>query len=234
MLPVLYALAAMLVDLLSGLLLLHPKASFLASRYTIAFASGVVLAAAFFELLPESNVKENATFVALGFFTFYLIEKVAMLHACGEEECETHHIGIVAVAGMASDNIVDGIGIAAGYFIDPALGLVTAIAVVAHEIPQAITSAAIMRSSNYSGRKVLLSLGVIGIMYPVGALLAAFVPERFYEAVLAFVAGDFIYIGAGDLLAEAHKKFNIKVIASVLFGAVLVVGVEVLTKSLLI
>lgn len=234
MLPVLYAFAATIVDLLSGLLLLHPRASFLASRYTIAFASGVVLAAAFFELLPESNIESNAVYLALGFFTFYIVEKIAMLHACGEEECEQHYIGGIAVAGMASDNVVDGIGIAAGYFIDPALGLVTAIAVVVHEIPQAITSAAIMRSSGYGGRKMLLNLGIIGIMYPVGALLSVFVPERFYEAVIAFVAGDFVYIGAGDLLAEAHKKFNIKVVASVLLGAVLVVAVELLTKTFLI
>lgn len=215
-----YALLAALSDVLSGLLFLRFKTG--STRYIIAFASGVVLSAAFFELIPESNIAQNYVFLGLGFFTFYLIEKAAMLHSCGEKECEAHQIGWIAVVGMASDNIVDGMGIAAGYLTDPALGLMITVAVIAHEIPQGITSALLMKASGFEFKKIIFVLTVMGVMYPVGALLSGIVSSAWYGAIVAFVAGDFIYIGAGDLLAEAHIKFNTKVVLSVLLGGIVV------------
>jgi zinc and cadmium transporter len=65
---------------------------------------------------------------------------------------------------------------------------------------------------------MLLALGLAGLLYPVGALLAGFIPPEFQQKMLAFIAGDFIYIGAGDLLPEAHRRFNWKVILSVIVG----------------
>jgi len=143
---------------------------------------------------------------------------VMMIHACGEAECDTHHIGPIAVLGMALDNVVDGAGIAVGYLIDPLLGLAITVAVVFHEIPQGMTSALIMRAAHWSRPGMLLALGLAVLLYPVGALLAGFIPPEFQQKMLAFIAGDFIYLGAGDLLPEAHRRFNWKVILSVLAG----------------
>jgi zinc transporter ZupT len=219
----LYATIAGSFDLLAGWLTLQKRADKLQPRYIIAFSAGVLLGVTFFDILPEANLKSDAPFLALGFVTFYVLEKVMMIHACGESECHTHQIGPIAVLGMALDNVVDGAGIAVGYLIDPLLGLAITVAVALHEIPQGMTSALIMRGANWSRGAMLLVLGLTGLLYPVGALLAGLIPAEFHQKLLAFIAGDFIYLGAGDLLPEAHRRFNWKVILSVLAGMALMV-----------
>ena len=214
----LYALIAGSCDLVAGWFALRVPSDKIQPRYVIAFAAGVLLAVTFFEILPETDLKSDAPFLALGFVSFYVLEKLIMIHACGEAECHTHHIGPVAVFGMALDNVVDGAGIMVGYLIDPLLGLTITLAVVCHEIPQGMTSALIMRQAKWSPGAITLGLAVAGVLYPVGAVLAGFIPADFQQKLLAFIAGDFIYIGAGDLLPEAHRQFNWKVVASVLAG----------------
>jgi len=71
-------------------------------------------------------------------------------------------------------------------------------------------------------------LGLAGLLYPVGALLAGLIPPQFQEKMLAFIAGDFIYIGAGDLLPEAHRRFNWKVILSVIAGMAFILTLDLL------
>ncbi len=214
----LYALIAGLSDVLAGWITLRFSPERLQPRYIIAFAAGVLLAVTFFDILPEVQMEADYAYVALGFLTFYLLEKVMMIHACGESECETHQVGPVAVVGMALDNVIDGVGIATGYFINPVLGLAITLAVVLHEIPQGITSALIMKEARWSQGKIFFTLGLAGALYPGGALLAAFIPEDFLHMALAFIAGDFLYIGASDLLPDAHRRFNFKVIFSLLLG----------------
>ena len=214
----LYATVAGLSDVVAGWLALRGKTAKIESRYIIGFAAGVLLAVSFLDILPEVNIKEDALILALGFLSFYVLEKVMMIHACGESECETHHMGPVAVVGMALDNFVDGAGIAVGYLIDPFLGFSITAAVVLHEIPQGITSALIMQHAQWSTPRIVAALSLAGFLYPLGAVLAGFIPGPLLEKTLAFIAGDFIYIGASDMLPEAHRKFNWKVILSVVGG----------------
>ena len=141
-----------------------------------------------------------------------------MIHACGESECDTHQVGPVAVVGMALDNVMDGAGIAIGAGIHPALGLAITLAVVFHEIPQGMASALIMQKAQWRRRKMLLMLALAGFLYPLGVPLAGLIPAEFQRKMLAFIAGDFIYIAAGDLLPEAHRRFNWKVILCFLTG----------------
>jgi zinc transporter ZupT len=222
----LYALIAGSSDFLSGWLALRVERGRIEPRYVIAFAAGVLLAATFFEILPEVNLKADSAYLALGFITFYLLEKLVMIHACGEAECHTHQIGPIAVLGMALDNVVDGAGIMIGYLIDPFLGLTITLAVVCHEIPQGVTSALIMREAKWRAEGTMLALVLAGLLYPIGALLAGFIPAGFQQKLLAFIAGDFIYLGAGDLLPEAHRQFNWKVIASVLGGMAFMLAIR--------
>lgn len=218
MLAFISALVAGLSDVGAGALALREERLRLESRYVIAFGAGILLAATFFEILPEVDFKTEASWVGAGFVTFYLLEKIVMLHACGEDECEAHHIGPSAVLGMALDNVVDGVSIAVGYLIQPFLGLAITLAVVMHEIPQGLTSALIMREANWSRARILLVLGGAGALYPIGVLLAGLLPQSFLHLALAFIAGDFLYIGASDLLPEAHRRFNSAVIGCVLAG----------------
>jgi zinc transporter ZupT len=222
----LLAMAAALSDILSGLLIRHPRINAIGTRYIVGFASGIVISTAFFELLPKSDVANNYLYLGLGFFTFYLVEKAVMLHSCGEQECETHNLGWVAVVGMSSDNVVDGIGIAIGYITDPMMGILITIAVKAHEIPQGITTAVLLRDAGFRFPQIMATLVFSGAMYPVGALLSGVVPPHLYTAIIAFVAGSFIYIGVGDLLLEAHRRFNVKVVFSVLLGVAMLLALE--------
>lgn len=228
LLYILFAFLAAAADILSGLIALHPKFREISKRYAIALASGIVVTAAFIELLPASDITNNAIFVVLGFFSFYFIEKVTMLHACGEDECESHNMGMAAVAGMASDNLVDGIGIAVAYLTDVSFGLAVTIAVVIHEIPQGMASTVLMQKAGYKRKKILTVLTLAGIAYPIGALLSTFIPADLYTIFIAFIAGDFIYIGAGDLLGEAHRRFNYKVVIATILGAIFFIVIEFL------
>lgn len=219
---ILYAIIAGLSDIFGGWLGYKTKLSKIMPRYTIGFAAGILITITFIDILPEVAIESQAHIVLLGFLVFYVIEKLLMLHACGEDECQVHKIGGFTVFGMALDNVVDGIGIAVGYAVNPLLGLLITIGVVIHEIPQGIASVSIMRNAKYSVKKTYSVLILAGILYPIGAALSSFIPQGLHLMILAFVAGDFIYIGASDLLPEAHKKFNIKVIGTVLLGVVFV------------
>jgi len=224
--PVLYAGVVGLVLFLSGLPPFHPKASAMSARYVVAFASGVVIATAMFEMIPEADVANNWPFLGLGFFVFYLLERVVMVHTCGEDECEIKSVGWVTFAGMSADNFTDGIAIAIGYFANPLLGLFITIAVIVHEIPQSLTTTLVMKTRGYSKNEILATLLVGAVAYPVGAVLGGLFLSGVYLQMVALVAGEFIFIGAGELLPEAHKKFNLKVIALVVLGAIFVSALE--------
>lgn len=227
MVYVLATLAA-LADVIGGLLPFHPKAKGLSMRYILAFAAGTVVAAAFFELLPEANVEDNWLFLGLGFFVYYLIEKGLELHACGETECEARGVSWITVLGMASDNIIDGIGIGVGFMVNPVLGVLITLAVIAHEVPQGMTTTMIMREAGYKLNRIVPMLIFAGAMYPIGVAVSRFVPQRFEESAIAFVAGVFIYVGAAALLGEAHKRFNYKVVMIFLLGALMPLGLRFL------
>jgi len=230
-LPLIYALIAGLFDLLAGWLTLRPRPRGWEPRYIIAFAAGVLIAVTFFDILPEVSIERHYGYIALGFFAFYLLEKTMMIHACGEAECEAHPIGPVAVFGMALDNVIDGVGITTGFLIDPLLGLLITLAVVLHEVPQGITSALIMIEAGWSRAKIFLTLGLAGGLYPLGAALAGLIPENLLPIALAFIAGDFLYIGASDLLPEAHRRFNLKVILSLFLGVGLLLALKLLVPG---
>jgi zinc transporter ZupT len=99
-----------------------------------------------------------------------------------------------------------------------------------HEIPQGITTTLLLKHGGQAKNSILIALGIESILYPIGAALSIFVPSGLNTIVLALVTGDFLYIAASDLLPDAHKKFNIKVIFAVIMGAFLVFTMETILK----
>lgn len=231
MISVFLAFLAGLSDILSGIIPFYHKIEESSTRYIIGFAAGTMLGAVFFEMLPEL-APADSIYIGAGFFFFYLLERLTMIHSCGEYECtsEVHRIGWLPVIGMASDNIIDGIGIAIAYMINPLTGIVVALSVIVHEIPQGITTTLLLRRGGQGKNAILLALGIESILYPTGAALSIFVPGSLNTIVLAVVTGDFLYIATSDLLPDAHKKFNINVIFAVILGAVLVFAMESFLK----
>lgn len=218
-LALLYSLISAAATLVGGSLPIFTRLKNLEIRYMLAFATGVVIAAALFDLLPEVNItKTSALVIGLGFFSLYFIEKAALIHACGEKECKVHTIGWVSLIGIAIESFFDGVAIAASFAINQGLGLIIAFAVIVHEVPRGFSTSVIMRASMYSFPIVIGALLIDAFTPVLGVLMWPFLP---FDANLltAFVVGTFIYIGASDLLPDAHEVFNWKVIFAVLFGA---------------
>ena len=117
--------------------------------------------------------------------------------------------------------LCDGLVIAAGYIINPILGITIAIAVIIHEIPRGFSTSIIMKSAKKSNKSTLVALAIDAFFTPIGVLLAPIFPKSFLPIILAFAAGTFLYVGASDLLPEAHRKFNIYVVLSVILGGII-------------
>jgi zinc and cadmium transporter len=106
-----------------------------------------------------------------------------------------------------------------------------ALSVIVHEIPQGLTTTILLKRSGQGKTAILFALAAESILYLVGASLSFLVPNALNTVVLAIVTGDFLYISASDLLPDAHKKFNIKVIFAVILGAISIFALEFLVKG---
>jgi len=232
--PVLSAAAVALATIVGGLLPLYTKLKEMDFRYLVGFAAGVMLSTAFFEIIPSvGEFNETSTFfLAFGFFSLYLVEKSILIHSCGESECEVHTpIGWISLVGIGAESLVDGMAIAVGFSQSLALGTAIALAVLVHEIPRGFSTTIIMQHSGYSRGRIYVALSIDSLLTPVGALIGLSFPPAFFGPVVAFAAGTFIYVGAADLLPDAHRRFNFKVIAAVLLGAAVIPAVAELLSA---
>lgn len=221
MIAVLLSLVVALGTLVSGLLPFASRVRAVEMRYLVGFASGAMVSIAIFDMMPEMGMRTPLP-MALGFFGTYLVEKLVLIHACGEAECESHSLGWVALIGIAAESLIDGAAIAAGYALAPGLGLGITGAIFVHELPRGFTTTVIMRQAKYGLGATLAALFVDAFFTPVGALLAKIVPAAGFNELIGFAAGTFIYVGASDLLPEAHRRFNLRVVGSVLAGAIVI------------
>lgn len=225
--PLIYAFVTSTATIAGGLLLLATRLKSIEQRYQIAFAGGAMVAIALFELIPQMEA-HNAYAPLVGFFSIYLVEKLVLFHACHEAECETHALGWSALVGIALESLIDGIAIAIGYRTAPALGLFIALAVFVHEVPRGFATAAIMRQAGYGRVRIWLALLVDAGFAPLGVLLSTLIPTSAVEPLIGFTAGVFLYVGASDLLPEAHKRFNLRVVLATLAGAGLLPFLEII------
>jgi zinc transporter ZupT len=211
--PLAYSLVTALATLFGGGLPLYTRLQRIEGRYLIAFAGGAMIAIALFDLILEMQT-HNAVALVAGFFLIYVLEKLVMIHTCHEAECDTHTMGWPALIGIAAESLIDGVAIAVGFRSAPALGLLIAVAVFAHEVPRGFTTTAIMRQAGYGRAKVWTALLVDAGFAPLGVLLSIWVPATALEPLIGFTAGVFLYVGASDLIPEAHRRFNSGVVLS--------------------
>lgn len=229
--------------LIGGFILLsYEKIALKISHFLASFAAGVLLGAAFFDLLPEAlHVGEeqriDVFFWALfGIILFFILERLIHWFHHHEEyhehERESKTTLPLIIMGDTVHNFLDGVVIAATFMISIPLGIVTAFAVFAHEIPQEIGDFGLMLHKGLKRKKIILVniisaaaafLGA-GIAYVSGNFLESYIP-----IFLALTAGFFIYIATSDLIPEIHyeKRKGFAFIESVL----LVCGVVLLWFS---
>lgn len=213
---VIFSLIGGLFSLLGGVLLLSRKglAEKLAA-YAAPFAAGALLAAAFFELLPESigRLAEGAAtrWALLGLLTFFLLEHFLHWFHHHHEHPKDKPVtpAPLVVAGDTIHNLLDGIAIGAAFLISVPAGIVTAVAVAAHEIPQEIGDFGLLLKYGYDRKKVILINALSAIASTIGAVATYWIGtanELPIGELLAITAGMFIYIAASDLIPTIHSS----------------------------
>lgn len=226
--PVLYWI---LLSTLVGALLSVSAAAALAYRASqshvsrlIGYAVGALLGAAFLEILPHavettSNIKQLSATVLGGILLFFVLEKFVLWRHCHVESCEVHdqhddpsdhgRTGTMILVGDTFHNFVDGILIAAAFMSDIQLGIVTTIAIIAHEIPQEVGDFIILLHSGFSRVRALAFNLLSSVATLVGGLLAYFALQSLQSMVpplLGLAAASMIYIAVADLIPGLHKR----------------------------
>jgi zinc and cadmium transporter len=182
----------------------------------LAFASGVMLGAAFFHMLPEAfqGGGPRALFlVPAGFVFLFVLERYVLVHVCEEPpDCAEHThgstMGLTAFIGLSSHTLFDGVAL--GSAITEGVGLTTFIAIAAHKIPSSLSLAALLQTEGRKSSSILAFVTVFGLMVPLGALLYFALDwlitfEAFAPLALAFSAGSFLYIAVSDLLPHVNR-----------------------------
>ncbi len=209
------------------------------SRYLISFAVGALLAAAFTDLLPElvessPNITRSFTAVLIGILTFYLLEKLLVIYHChNDEHCEIHSSSSpLIIISDSFHNFLDGAVIAGAIVTDWRLGVLTALAILLHELPQEIGDFAVLWHNGMTKGKIILWNIVSAFASVIGGISAWFLTERIDNSahwLLAFAIGNFIYIGCADLIPitnqERRSRSVIIHFVTVLVGIGIMVGI---------
>jgi zinc transporter ZupT len=185
----------------------------------MGFTAGVLLGVVSFEILPEiieliqhNNYSSLGPMVALvlGFLLFHILEKSVLLHHGHENEYSTHthpHVGIMSALALIGHSLMDGIGIGLAFQINPAIGVAVAIAVIAHDFTDGMNTVTVMLHNQHTTKKSKLFLLFDAVAPIIGAISTLFftVSSSFLLLYLGFFAGFLLYIGATDILPEAHS-----------------------------
>jgi zinc and cadmium transporter len=189
--------------------------------WLVSFAAGTLIGGALFHLLPESIEEGGPTFVmaTVGIMTFFAIESFLyafLLHAgrphaadqghahAGGEHHHIQPVGILNLIGDGVHNMIDGVIIASAFLVAPELGVITAIAVAMHELPQEISDFGVLLYSGYKPVKALFLNYLAALSIFIGAIGFYLFAETFsglVEFAIPFAAGAFLYIANADLLA---------------------------------
>jgi zinc and cadmium transporter len=183
--------------------------------WLISYAVGTLLGAALLALLPQAldSIKPAPAMATLlaGVLSFFLLEKLVLWRHCHDaQECEVHtsSAASLVIVGDAFHTFVDGAVIAAAVVTSVPLGITTALAVAAHEIPQEVGDVAILLRAGYSRlRAFTLNLlsGIGGVAGAVVMLAASRSVPNILPYVLSFAAGNFLYVAMADLIPDLHR-----------------------------
>ena len=190
----------------------------------ISYAVGTLLGAAFLEVLPHAfqsgaSVERMAATVLAGILAFFVLEKLVLWRHCHVEQCEAHdppepmhdqgRSGMMIIIGDTFHNFVDGVLIAAAFLANHELGVITAIAIIAHEIPQEVGDFLILLHSGYSKARALLFNLLSSAAMVAGGLLAYFALQTLQEWVpylLGLAAASMLYVSVADLIPGLHRR----------------------------
>jgi zinc and cadmium transporter len=197
----------------------------------VSYAIGALLGAAFLEVLPHAmeqadSMEALSATVLAGIMGFFILEKLVLWRHCHTEHCEAHgsdalaaqpqhdhgRSGLMITVGDTVHNFVDGVMIAAAFLVDFKLGVVTAFAIAAHEVPQELGDFLILLHSGYSKRQALMLNLLSSLAMMVGAVLGYFLLapiQWILPYMLAIAASGMIYVAVADLIPGLHKRVEL-------------------------
>jgi zinc and cadmium transporter len=206
----------------AGAIALNARASWV--PILVSYAVGALLGAVFLEMLPHafrmaSSVEQVAGTILAGILLFFVLEKLVLWRHCHVEQCEAHdpplpghdhgRSGTMIIIGDTIHNFVDGALIAAAFLANPELGFVTAIAIIAHEVPQEVGDFVILLHSGYSKARALVFNLMSSAAMVVGGVAAYFALQTLQEwlpALLGIAAASMIYVAVADLIPGLHRR----------------------------
>jgi zinc and cadmium transporter len=183
----------------------------------VSFAIGALLGAAFLEIIPHAfergDAREAGVAILGGIFGFFVLEKLLLWRHCHTEDCSGAHdhgrSGMLIVVGDTVHNFVDGVLIAAAFLQSTELGIVAAVAIIAHEIPQEVGDFLILLHSGYSRARAFALNLLSSCATVVGGLVGYFGLQAVAEweaTLLGVVAASMIYVAVADLIPGLHRR----------------------------
>ncbi|HEX8730348.1 MAG TPA: ZIP family metal transporter [Ktedonobacterales bacterium] len=217
MMPVLLSVATFFSTSLGGLFALRHRDRL---HLILGFTAGVLVGLVAFDLLPE--IFERTASLALdpvipmlalicGFLVFHIAEKLTLIHSAQEEVYAAHkhpRVGVLSALALSGHSFLDGVGIGLGFKVSTEVGIIVAIAVIAHDFSDGLNTVTLMLVNHNTSRRALALLLVDALAPVFGALSTLFftIPDRGLPLYLGFFAGFLLYIGASDILPEAHSQ----------------------------
>lgn len=202
-------------------------------NHILGFTAGIIMGVIAFDVLPEMfeiihEYELDTTWVMVtlvaGFLLFHIAEKLLLIHHQHETQYGKHRhpkVGMLSAIAIGGHSLLDGIGIGLAFQVNVAVGLAVSIALIAHRFADGLNTATLMLAHKNNVKTTLKLVLINGALPLVGALSTLFftLPEEFLAYYLAFFAGFLLYIGASDILPQAHdEKSDRKTILLTILG----------------
>jgi zinc transporter, ZIP family len=223
---IILALMTFLSTLLGGFIILKFKKSL---SIIFAFASGSIATVALVGILPQSleiaeqsgiPVKYIMVSIVLSFLFFILLEKYFSAHPIKGLASEGHVMGPIGAGSLILLSLLDGLTMGIAFQVGFHIGIVVALSIIIHDLPDGINTVVLMLKNGQPERKALLFLFMDGLTPLLGVLLASIIifPKNILAILLAVFAGEFIYVGAAGLLPESKEHSILKIAVAATLG----------------
>jgi len=186
----------------------------------LGFTAGALMGVVAFDLLPEvfalshqlgSDGQAAMVALACGFLLFHAVEKFVLVHAVHEGDYAAHDhpaVGVLSAAALIGHSVMDGVGIGLAFQVSQPVGVAVAVAVIAHDFCDGLNTVSLMLVHGNTPARALgmLMLDALAPVLGAVATLAFSVPPEALVLYLGFFAGFLLYIGASDILPQAHSR----------------------------
>ena len=206
-------------------------------RHLVSLSTGVLLGTALLHVLPEAfetGAPPDALFLTLlgGLMFFFLLEKAELYRHGHHHEDDHHHHhhgfdaeqagrgGFSVLVGDSIHNFCDGILIAGAFIASPELGLVTAMAIIAHEIPQEVGDYIVLINAGFTKTRALVYNAISGTAAMVGGVVGYFVIgpwQQYLPYMMVVAASSFVYVAVADLIPQLQRRLSWRQTAAQLF-----------------